>query len=264
MGELLPEDLLPQLMEQFRDQMSNLTAAIQLITPVVRERGERRYDQYLAVMNQSLYRMLRTLRSVEFIQLPEGEESLREAGLNLTDLCREVADQAASLARHAQVQFAYEEETALLLTTGDAGLLRRMLYHLISNALRAAGSGGQAGLRLSQNRDRAVLTVWDSGPGLDAGGSGEGARLLKRPEGLGLGLLVARRIAALHGGALVLEQREARGVRAVASLPIRPPKSNGMLCTPVMGYDGGGGFSTALVELSSVLPYQAFLPEDLE
>jgi len=264
MGELLPKELLPQMIEQLREQMSNLTAAVQLITPVVREHGERRYDQYLAVINQSLYRMLRTLRSVEFIQLPDGEESLREAGLNLTELCRKVADEAASLARHTGVQFAYKEEAALIMTTGDAGLLQRMLYHLISNALRAAGSGGQAGLRLSQNRDRAVLTVWDSGPGLDTSGSDEDARLLKRPDGLGLGLLVARRIAALHGGALVLEQREARGCRAVASLPIRPPKSDGRLCTPVMGYDGGGGFSTALVELSSVLPYQAFLPEDLE
>ena len=31
-----------------------------------------------------------------------------------------------------------------------------------------------------------------------------------------------------------------------------------------MGYDAGGGFSDLLVELAGVLPYEAFLPRELE
>ena len=88
--------------------------------------------------------------------------------------------------------------------------------------------------------------------------------LLRRPDGLGLGLSIARRVASLHGGALVLEQREGRGLRSVVSLPVCPPERNQMLKTPQMGCDPTGGFSPVLVELSGVLPYQAFLPEDVE
>ena len=107
--------------------------------------------------------------------------------------------------------------------------------------------------------------MWDNGPGLPPCAEGRGAEsLLRRPDGLGLGLSIARRVASLHGGALVLEQREGRGLRSVVSLPVCPPERNQMLKTPQMGCDPTGGFSPVLVELSGVLPYQAFLPEDVE
>lgn len=153
-------------------------------------------------------------------------------------------DPAAAL---AGVQFSYEEERACLLTVGDAALLRRMLLNLIANALGAAGSGGQAGLRLADARSAAVLTVWDNGPGLPPCAEERGAEsLLRRPDGLGLGLSIARRVASLHGGALVLEQREGRGLRSVVSLPVCPPERNQMLKTPQMGCDPTGGFSPGI------------------
>ena len=107
------------------------------------------------------------------------------------------------------------------------------------------------------------------GEPLEAGALGVGIgdddeELLHRPDGLGLGLRVARRIAALHGGAIVFEQREDRGSRAVVSLPIRPPEGGAVLRTPRTDWDRSGGFSDLMVELSAVLPYEAFLPADLE
>lgn len=218
--EPVSEDLGLLLVEQFREQMNNLAAAVQLLTPVVQEKGGRQYEPYLAILHQSMYRMMRMLGNLEYLQLPEGELTAERASLDLAGLCRTLGEQVASLARQAGLSFTYEEERGSLITTGDAPQLRRMLLGLISNAFRAAGKGGHTGLRLAVRQDRAVLTVWDDGPGLPP--PEEERELLHRPDGLGLGLRVARRIAALHGGAIVFEQREDRGSRAVVSLPIQP------------------------------------------
>ena len=256
-------DLGPLLLEQLREQMNNLSASIQLLSPVVREKGGEKYDPYLAILNQSLYRIMRMLGNVEFLQLEEGDRPDRLQGsLDLAGLCRELAAQVTPLAELVGVSFSYEEEKGSLLTRGDSRLLRRMLLELISNALKAAGEGGRTGLRLAVRQDRAVLTVWDDGPGLPP--PEEERELLHRPDGLGLGLRVARRIAALHGGAIVFEQREDRGSRAVVSLPIQPPEGGTVLRTPRADWDRSGGFSDLMVELSAVLPYEAFLPADLE
>ena len=245
------EDLGPLLAEQLRQQMNNLAAAVQLLTPVVQEKGGAQYDPYLAILHQSLYRMMRMVGNLEYLELPEEDTPLRETTLDLAGMCRELGRQVSALAELAGVAFTWEEEDGSLLTHGDAAQLRRMLLNLISNALRAAGEGG-----------RAVITVWDSGAGFTP--ETDENTLLQRPGSLGLGLRVARRIAAAHGGTIVVQQQEGRGSRAVVSLPLRPPEKGEVLKTPAMGFDGSGGFSDVLVELSGVLPYRAFLPEDLE
>lgn len=261
--EPVSEDLGLLLVEQFREQMNNLAAAVQLLTPVVQEKAGEQYEPYLAILHQSMYRMMRMLGNLEYLQLPEEEVKVESGSLDLAGLCRTLGEQVASLAKQAGLEFSYEEEKGSLITTGDGVQLRRMLLGLISNAFRAAGKGGHTGLRLAVREDRAVLTVWDDGPGLLPPDETEKESLLYRPEGLGLGLRVARRIASLHGGTIVFEQREDRGSRAVVSLPIRPTEGS-VLRAPRADWDRSGGFSDLMVELSAVLPYEAFLPADLE
>ena len=121
-------DLGPLLAEQFREQLNNLAAAIQLLTPVVREKGGEQYDPYLAILHQSLYRMLRLLGNVEYLELDQcGGPELKMETLDLAGLCRELARQAEPLLELAEVRFSYEEETGSLLTRGDGRLLRRLL-----------------------------------------------------------------------------------------------------------------------------------------
>ena len=68
------KDWVPDLLDELREQMGNLSAALQLLTPAIREQENRKYDQYLAIATQSLYRMLRLMRSADFAdQMERGE-----------------------------------------------------------------------------------------------------------------------------------------------------------------------------------------------
>ena len=251
-----------------RQHVGNLVAATHLLTPVIREHGEARYDQYLAIMNQSFYRLMRLMNSADTARaLDNGALPFRPASLDLAGLCRELADQVTHLAGMAGVSFRYESELSSLLTTGDAALLRRLILSLVSNALRAAGRGGEAGLRLAKPGRRALITVWDSGPGLGSGmesGGPDSEPIYRSGGGLGVGLSAARQIAALHGGAVMLESRSGKGVRAAISLPVQPPEGCGTLRTPSPVGDVTGGFSPVLVELADLLPSEAFLPDDVD
>lgn len=249
-----------KLIQELRGEVSNLLAAAQLLTPLVRERGSKKDMEYLAVMNQTLYRLLRTIAHLEL----SGEKPpiCRKEKLDLAGLCRKLDRQVGPLTERMGVAFRCELECESLLAEADGMLLEQALLNLIANGLEAAGKGGHVVLRLSRKGPRALLAVGDDGPGLR-----DEQRLkdplLKQPGGVGLGLSAARQIAALHGGALVLENREESGVRAVLSLPIGGEES-GLVKSPQMGYDRFGGFSAALVELSRILPREAFLPDDVD
>ncbi|NDP59729.1 MAG: two-component sensor histidine kinase [Oxalobacteraceae bacterium] len=92
---------------------------------------------------------------------------------------------------------------------GDADALSILLNNLLVNALCATPDGGRIDVAVRHDGTRAVLTVQDSGPGID---EADLPRVFDRfyrgtdapAGGSGLGLAIVRRIADMHGASLVL------------------------------------------------------------
>ena len=82
-----------------------------------------------------------------------------------------------------------------------------MLLNLLLNAVDAAGPNGRVRVVLRSDERQLELRIYDTGPGPPQ----EIARRLfepfatGKPEGIGLGLTVARQIAEAHGGSLGFE-----------------------------------------------------------
>lgn len=132
----------------------------------------------------------------------------------------------------------------------DIILLEQILGNFISNALRYTERGGIL-VAARWRRERLSLEVWDTGPGIAAV---DRERIfdefvqLENPErdrskGLGLGLSIARRSAALLGARVAVASRPGKGSRfaieqplaaATATLPI-PPRTAGRM--PVVHRD---------------------------
>jgi signal transduction histidine kinase len=86
----------------------------------------------------------------------------------------------------------------------DADQLRQLFLNLVLNGIEAAGSSGWVHVELVANEGEARVRVLDSGPGLS---DSLVERLFEpfasdKPEGIGLGLSVAKTIAESHGGAI--------------------------------------------------------------
>jgi signal transduction histidine kinase len=116
---------------------------------------------------------------------------------------------------------------------GDLHLIERALTNLIDNAVRHAP--GTEPVRVSLQCEAAQVTVWveDRGPGLPAElarrlDAGQPLREppLQRPGGGigGLGLAIAQRIAALHGGSLRTLPSQDGGTRLAFALPRVQPR----------------------------------------
>ncbi len=107
--------------------------------------------------------------------------------------------------------------------------LRHLLLGLISNAKQALEVRPDASMTLRAVRepDMVRIEVEDNGPGLGATEPEAAFRPFHstRPGQLGLGLPVARTLAARQGGTLRLEQGGSGGIRALVRLPIWPRMS---------------------------------------
>lgn len=248
----------PLMISQLREQVQTLLASAELLTPMTEQEGNQRYRTYLAIMNKNLYQMQRLTDNVELTTLPE-EHTPRLQGVDLADLCSTLCREIASLSPHLEVSFDYQGDKPSLLTTADPNLLTRMILNIASNAIKGAGKGGQAGLRLSSTKERVILTFWDNGQGLPF--PEDGIPQLDHAAGLGLGLEVARQVIIHHKGTLLFDQKDGQGGRAIVSLPIIKPNPGTSLYTP---YQDSGKASRVMVELSTILSAKAFLPQHLD
>jgi signal transduction histidine kinase len=110
---------------------------------------------------------------------------------------------------------------------GDAAKLRQIFLNLLSNAIKFTEKGGTVSLQVRASGARVVVTVADTGIGMDADdveiafqpfGQVDN-RLERRYEGTGLGLPLTKALVELHQGSIVIDSARGQGTRVTVSLP---------------------------------------------
>lgn len=105
--------------------------------------------------------------------------------------------------------------------------VNQVFMNLLLNAVQAMDGRGTLTLRTRAGDDRVEVEVEDTGCGIpeehlerifDPGFTTKGARV-----GMGLGLLITRRIVDRHGGELSVESRVGEGTTFTVTLPLRLP-----------------------------------------
>ena len=136
--------------------------------------------------------------------LTVGQPSEPRSGLcDLKQVVADVKTLVLPTCKHRNVSFWVDHEAgAGRPLWADATQLRQLLLNLVLNSIEAAGKGGWVRVEIAGDDDRTTLRVLDSGPGLD---DQLRDRLFEpfatgKPEGVGLGLAVSKRIAEAHGG----------------------------------------------------------------
>jgi two-component system, OmpR family, sensor kinase len=128
--------------------------------------------------------------------------------VDLTALCREVAEQTSHLAPQHRIVCDIPQQ--LLTVRGNPDRLRQVLLNLADNARKFTAAGGSISFTLRQEGERAVVSIRDSGVGIapadlphifDRFYRSEKSRT-RRAGGSGLGLAIAHAIATTHGGSL--------------------------------------------------------------
>jgi signal transduction histidine kinase len=140
--------------------------------------------------------------------------------LELGSLVEKAAEDLAVTGRKVSA-----EALDTLIVDGDPVGLRRLFTNLLDNG---ETYGKRAHARAWRDGEMAMVDVLDEGPGLPPGEEERVFEPFYRVErsrsretgGTGLGLSVARSIARLHGGDVVLSNRKGKGLCARVTLPI--------------------------------------------
>lgn len=259
------ETAVPSILSNSVRELSNSLMATRLATDVILKYVENAPDDRLrthsAILYQSYYRMKRLCEHIgQADALHRGSQPFSPRVVAIDRMCIDLCDSLNHFLSPTGVTVEFESDDGRYNTLADRALLETLLLNAVANSvahMSTRETDRRIRIRLSLRGKNIILAVDDNGAGLPPGAlspvmSGTvPSSLPDASSGAGLGLMIARGIAELHGGALILESRENQGTKLRVSLPIRLPDEP-VLHTPSVPYNKDG-MSTILTELSVIL-----------
>ncbi len=216
-----------------------------------------RQARYAGLIHQSGRHLMSVVNDIlDLTRMETGQMDLTLTPVKIRAVCDRALSEAKALhtqttkatsaspppnARSSAPQFCLSIELGLDQMVADELRLRQMLVHLLSNAFKFTEISGEIGLRVSRWEGWIAFTVWDTGIGIPEHQQHlifQKFQQLENPltrqfEGTGLGLVLTRALARLHGGDVSFLSREGKGSQFTLLLPPSPPKTG--FSEPEMG-----------------------------
>jgi two-component system sensor histidine kinase ResE len=223
-----------------RDLVANVSH--ELKTPIAALKGflellegegvsERHRREFLAAMSQETGRLERLVEEqLQLARLDAGALPLRRERVDLGELAHEVvAPRVALAAREGVTLTARAHPGEPVEVDADRARVEQILLILLDNALRHTPDGGRVEVVVGREDGQATVAVRDTGEGItpesqafvfDRFYRGDASR---EGRSAGLGLSIARGLAAAHQGSVGLESAVGEGSTFTLRLPASPP-----------------------------------------
>jgi two-component system OmpR family sensor kinase len=154
-------------------------------------------------------------------RLDEGRPLARES----VDLAMLASDAALDASATHPSRTVTVEAPEPIVVPGDEARLRQVVANLVTNALVHTGPPAKITVRAERIGDRAVLSIVDNGPGMNAEDASRAFDRFWRADpartrsGAGLGLAIAHSIVEAHGGRTSIDSQPGVGTTVQVVLP---------------------------------------------
>src|SRR5215212_3159000 len=208
-SEAAQRDFLAMVSHDLRSPLTIIRASAQLL----QRRGEYRETTIATILDYA-DRMARLIDDLaDVVRLEEGHLPLQSEPLDLVALARECA--AAAEQQSANHVVRVEAPDSSICGMWDRVRLGQVLENLLNNALKHGAEESEVVIRVEEREDEALVSVHDSGPGIDPEHVphlfDRFYRANSRASGLGLGLYISRILVEVHGGRIWVESQPGQG-----------------------------------------------------
>jgi signal transduction histidine kinase len=158
-------------------------------------------------------------------RLDAGKLDFKPAALDLNAFCRRVVDEVLS-ATNRRCPIESSLSSVLPEAEADERLLGHIFTNLLSNAIKYSEPEAAVQFTVERDGQEAVCVVRDQGIGISEDDQQQlfkafhrGGNVGSRP-GTGLGLLLVKRCADLHGGKVQVNSKIGKGTTVTVRLPL--------------------------------------------
>ncbi|MCY4022329.1 MAG: HAMP domain-containing sensor histidine kinase [Anaerolineaceae bacterium] len=224
-------DLIAWTSHDLRTPLASLRLVIEALVDGVAG-DEATQQRYLETAQREIRNLSRLIDDLfELSQLESGHVELQLQRSSLGDLLSDTLGALRPVARRREVQLEGEVSDDVDPLLIDPEKIQRVLYNLVSNAIRHTPAGGNVRLAaVARGSGQVRVTVSDSGEGIAAAdlpqvferfwrGGQARSRDQDGERGVGLGLAIARGLVEAHQGRIEVSSQPGAGTEFSFTLP---------------------------------------------
>jgi signal transduction histidine kinase len=245
---------------ELRGPLAGIMATAERLFPMEALEDDPQIREQAARLNRGLYQMLRIIGNMSDAESYSTLLPTQMETLDIQEFFREIFEKNLAYVAHTGLKLRFENLSQKVYTLADREKLERAVMNMISNALKFTAPGGTIEATVFRREKKLYLSIRDTGEGIPETIRGSiHRRYLRQPGledsrfGIGLGMVLIRSAAAIHGGTVLIDHPEGSGTRINMTLDIRQnPTSN--VRSPLLRMDYTGERDHSLVELAEILP----------
>lgn len=169
---------------------------------------------------------------LDYSRIAANKFSLTSRPVSLRSIIKAAIEDLAPIAREKSIETEMDLGSSEDVILGDSLRLHQVFTNLFTNAIKFSDRGGKIKVKLDTRHGYHNIVVSDRGEGISPKSIPFvfdrylQAERRGRPDGLGLGLTIARHIIELHGGTIEASSRgKGHGAVFTVQLPIRDERS---------------------------------------
>ena len=180
--------------------------------------------EFLTLLREQTERLTQMTKTL--LEMSNLQQVARNEHIQLAPMIEEIFTDLTPLAEKNDIALEVEGDGAMI---GSDALIYRLLFNLTENAVKYNRHGGSVRVTVSQESEKLLIRVSDTGRGIPE----EFQRSIFQPffrvdksrsreyGGAGLGLSLVWEIAELHGGSVRVTKSSDRGTTILVELPVQ-------------------------------------------
>lgn len=238
------DEFLATLSHELRTPLTPVLVAAQALENDPNMPGQ--FHDDLAMMRRNIELEARLIDDLlDLTRIVRGKIELRMTDVNINSVITNVVGICESDLKEANVSLDISLGEKLPPIKGDPVRLQQILWNIVRNAIKFTPTGGQVSVRTWQQGSQLHIEVIDNGIGMSADTLARifspfeqaGREITRRFGGLGLGLVISRKLAEMHGGRI---QATSQGTRMGSTFSITFPVAASSMTASSPNHQLGG------------------------
>lgn len=212
-------DFFANISHEFRTPINIILSIIQLINSDDEKNINEKYKKYLSVLQQNSYRLLRLVDNVlDTSKINNGFSELKLENYNIISIVEDITMFSAKYMDEKKRNIIFDTNEEEIILACDAEKIEKIVLNLISNAVKFSEPNTDIEVTINADlkEERVFVSVKNKGKSIEEqdkenifGKCIQGDKLLiRRSEGSGMGLFLARKFLEMHGGDIYLDDLE--------------------------------------------------------